>query len=286
MMEFNTQDVQKDIEGILSKEAANYNAENLKTIFNLIDLTTLKSTDNTEVINNMCAKVNQLNEHYPEMPQVAAICVYPSMVEGVRSALDIKDINIASVAAGFPASQTFVSIKAAESELAVGKGADEIDIVISLGKYLEGDYDYVAKEIKIIKDAIKDAHLKVILESGLLPTLNDVYKASVIAMNSGADFIKTSTGKEEPAATIEAVYVMCKAIKEHYEKTGVKIGLKPAGGISTSKEVFKYYAVVKSILGESWLNNKYFRIGASRLANDLIKEVYQFENKEITESYF
>ncbi len=285
-MEFNTQEVQKDIDRILVEEQDNYNAESLKTIFNLIDLTTLKSTDNSAVINKMCSKVNQLNENYPEMPQVAAICVYPSMVEGVRSALEIKDVNIASVAAGFPASQTFVSIKAAESELAVEKGADEIDIVISLGKFLEGDYDYVAKEIKIIKDAIKDAHLKVILESGLLPTLNDVYKASVIAINSGADFIKTSTGKEDPAATIEAIYVMCKAIKEHYEKTGVKIGLKPAGGISTSKEVFKYYAVVKSILGESWLNNKYFRIGASRLANDLLKEVYKFDNKEITKSYF
>lgn len=285
-MAFNLQIVQEDIKNIIEKEQANYNAESLKTIFNLIDLTTLKPTDNKAVIKDMCSKVNDLNEHYPEMPQVAAICVYPSMVENVREELDVKDVNIASVAAGFPASQTFISIKAAESELAVEKGADEIDIVISLGRFLEGDYGFVGKEIRIIKDALKEAHLKVILESGLLPELNDVYKASVISMNSGADFIKTSTGKEEPAATLEAIYVMCKAIKEHYEKTGIKIGLKPAGGISTSEEVFKYYAVVKSILGEKWLNNKLFRIGASRLANDLIKEIYKFENKEITKNYF
>lgn len=285
-MQFNLQTVQEDIKNIIEKEQVNYNAESLKTIFSLIDLTTLKPTDNKAVIEGMCSKVNDLNEHYPEMPQVAAICVYPSMVENVRAELDVKDIQIASVAAGFPASQTFLSIKAAESELAVAKGANEIDIVISLGKFLEGDFDFVGKEIRIIKDAMNGAHLKVILESGLLPTLDDVYKASVLSMNSGADFIKTSTGKEEPAATIEAIYVMCKAIKEHYEKIGVKIGLKPAGGISTSEEVFKYYAVVKSVLGEGWLNNKLFRIGASRLANDLIKEIYKFDNKEITADYF
>jgi len=285
-MAYDLKEVQISVEKIIETEKSNYNAETLKTIFNLIDLTTLKPTDNNAVIEDMCSKVNALNEYYPEMPQVAAICVYPSMVENVRANLEIKDVNIASVAAGFPASQTFLSIKAAEVELAVEKGADEIDIVISLGKFLEGDFDYVAKEIKIIKGVMKDAHLKVILESGLLPNLNDVYKASVIAMNSGADFIKTSTGKEDPAATLEAIYVMCNAIKEHYEKTGEKIGLKPAGGISTSEEVFKYYAVVKSVLGESWLNNTLFRIGASRLANDLIKEIYKFENKEITKAYF
>jgi deoxyribose-phosphate aldolase len=208
------------------------------------------------------------------------------MVEHVKAALKVEGVNIASVAAGFPASQTFISIKAAETELAVAKGADEIDIVISLGEFLAGDYEKVAKEIRIIKDSMKDAHLKVIIESGLMPDLNAVYKASVIAMNSGADFIKTSTGKEDPAATIEAVYVMAKSIKEHYEKTGVKIGLKPAGGISTSEDVFRYYAVVKSILGEAWLNNKWFRIGASRLANDLIQEVYKFDGKIVDESYF
>jgi len=285
-MIFNLTDVRADIKQISDKEQHNYNAENLKTIFNLIDLTTLKPTDNSAVIESMCKKVNLLNVKYPDMPQVAAICVYPSMVENVRTQLKTEEVKIASVAAGFPASQTFLSIKAAESALAIEKGANEIDIVISLGKFLEGDYEFVAHEIKIIKEAIPNTHLKVILESGLLPSLNDVYKASVIAMNSGANFIKTSTGKEEPSATIEAVYVMCKAIKEHYDKTGVKIGLKPAGGISTAKDVFLYYAVVKSILGEEWLNNKLFRIGASRLANDLIKEIYKFENKEILENYF
>jgi deoxyribose-phosphate aldolase len=285
-MEFEINKVQKDIQTIIESEKQLYTAETLKNIFSLIDLTTLKPTDNQSVINDMCAKVNGLKTKYPEMPNVAAICVYPSMVEHVKAALKVEGVNIASVAAGFPASQTFISIKAAETELAVAKGADEIDIVISLGEFLAGDYEKVAKEIRIIKDSMKDAHLKVIIESGLMPDLNAVYKASVIAMNSGADFIKTSTGKEDPAATIEAVYVMAKSIKEHYEKTGVKIGLKPAGGISTSEDVFRYYAVVKSILGEAWLNNKWFRIGASRLANDLIQEVYKFDGKIVDESYF
>jgi deoxyribose-phosphate aldolase len=285
-MEFNLKSVQNDIQNLLEKEKTNYNVNSLKTIFSLIDLTTLKPTDNASVIEGMCSKVNTLNETYPEMPQVAAICVYPSMVENVALNLNAKGVNIASVAAGFPASQTFVSVKVAETELAVEKGADEIDIVISLGKFLEGDYDFVGNEIRIIKDSMKNAHLKVILESGLMPNLNDVYKASVIAMNNGADFIKTSTGKENPPATLEAIYVMSMAIKEHYEKTGVKIGLKPAGGISTSEEVFKYYSVVKSVLGEEWLNNKLFRIGASRLANDLIKEIGKLEKREISNDYF
>jgi len=285
-MKFNLNTVQEDIKNILVSEKKNYNSDSLKTIFSLIDLTTLKPTDNKAVIEDMCKKVNNLQNHYADMPQVAAICVYPSMVEEVRSRLKIDNVNIASVSAGFPASQTFISIKVAETELAVEKGADEIDIVISLGKYLEGDFDFVSSEIKIIKDSMRNAHLKVILESGLMPSLDDVYKASVIAMNAGGDFIKTSTGKENPPATLEAIYVMSKAIKEHYEKTGVKIGLKPAGGISTSKEVFEYYSVVKSILGEEWLNNKLFRIGASRLANDLIKEISTIEGTEIRQDYF
>ena len=285
-MEFILNKVQENIKEILETEKSNYNKESLKTIFSLIDLTTLKPSDNASVIEGMCNKVNNLEKHHKGMPQVAAICVYPSMVEEVESRLKIKGVNIAAVSAGFPASQTFLSIKIAETELAIAKGADEIDIVISLGKFLEGNYEFVANEIKLIKQSMHDKHLKVILESGLMPNLDDVYKASVIAMNSGADFIKTSTGKENPPATLEAIYVMCKAIKEHYEKTGVKIGLKPAGGISTSEEVFKYYAVVKSILGEKWLNNKLFRIGASRLANDLIKEISKFENTNITADYF
>ena len=197
------------------------------------------------------------------------------MVENVKNELKAKNVRIASVAAGFPASQTFLSVKAAEAELAVSKGANDIDIVISLGKFLEGNFDVVAQEIRIVKEAIADAHLKVILESGLMKDLNDVYKASLIAIQSGADFIKTSTGKESPAATLEAVYVMCKAIKEHYDKTGKQIGIKPAGGIATSEEAFSYYAIVRAVLGEKWLNAKYFRIGASRLANNLLNDIYK-----------
>ncbi len=285
-MKFELKEVQQEVQKIIEQEQHNYTPNTLRTIFSLIDLTTLKPTDNKAVVDSMCAKVNALQEQYPDMPDVAAICVYPSMVEHVKAGIKKDHFNIASVAAGFPASQTFLSIKAAETKLALEKGATEIDIVISLGEFLSGNFDYVAKEIRIIKDTMKDAHLKVIIESGLMPNLDDVYKASVLAINSGADFIKTSTGKEEPAATLEAIYVMAKVIKEHYEKTGVKIGLKPAGGISTSAEVFKYYAVVKSVLGEEWLNNQLFRIGASRLANDLMKEIYKAEGKTLTENYF
>lgn len=285
-MKFDLKKVQNDIKNIVEKELKSYDSNSLKTIFSLIDLTTLKPTDNTSVVADMCHKVNRLSHFYPEMPQVAAICVYPAMVDNVKKNLKAKGVQIASVAAGFPASQTFISIKAAEAELAVAKGADEIDIVISLGKFLEKDYDFVSNEIKIIKDSMSDAHLKVIIESGLLPDLDAIYYASILSINSGADFIKTSTGKENPAATLEAVYVMAHAIKNHYQETGVQIGLKPAGGISTSKEAFAYYAIVKSILGQDWLNNQRFRIGASRLANDLIKEICTLENKAYTGDYF
>ena len=272
-MKFTLKEVQNNIKSVLKKEKSSI--KDLKIIFSLIDLTTLKPTDNKTVIQKMCTSVNTLAQKHSDISNVAAICVYPSMVENVKKNLLVNTVRIASVAAGFPASQTFLSVKAAESELAVSKGANDIDIVISLGKFLEGDFEAVAQEIRIIKNAIGDAHLKVILETGLMEKLDDIYKASLIAIQSGADFIKTSTGKEEPAASLEAVYVMCHTIKKHYEETGKKIGIKPAGGIATSKEAFSYYAIVRSILGEQWLNSKYFRIGASRLANNLLNDIYK-----------
>jgi len=285
-MTFDHTKVKAEIEHMIQTERPLIDSNSLKTIFSLIDLTSLKSTDNADNITKMVEKVNRFKTHFPEMPQVAAICIYPSMVETVKSTLQVDKVQIAAVSAGFPSSQTFISVKAAETELAVAKGANEIDIVISLGRFLAGDYDYVANEIRIIKESMPGAHLKVILESGLIPELDQVFKASVLSIEAGADFIKTSTGKEEPAATLEAIYVMCHAIKQHYEKTGKMIGLKPAGGIATSSDAIAYYAVVKSILGSAWLNNQYFRIGASRLANDLIQTIEKMEQKPISPNYF
>jgi len=285
-MTFDHTKVKAEIEHMIQTERPLIDSNSLKTIFSLIDLTSLKSTDNADNITKMVEKVNRFKTHFPEMPEVAAICIYPSMVETVKSTLQVDKVQIAAVSAGFPSSQTFISVKAAETELAVAKGANEIDIVISLGRFLAGDYDYVANEIRIIKESMPGAHLKVILESGLIPELDQVFKASVLSIEAGADFIKTSTGKEEPAATLEAVYVMCHAIKQHYEKTGKMIGLKPAGGIATSSDAIAYYAVVKSILGSAWLNNQYFRIGASRLANDLIQTIEKMEQKPISPNYF
>ncbi len=284
-MNFDSKLVKQDIDKIVAGSNKYNTPDVLKTIFSLIDLTSLKPTDSDVSIEKMVDKVNRFSEEHPNMPQVAAICVYPNFAETVKNKLQVP-VNIASVSAAFPASQTFLSVKAAESELAVSKGANEIDIVISLGKFLNGELEEVANEIRIIKESVGDAHLKVILESGLIPDLNAVYEASVLSINAGADFIKTSTGKENPAATLEAVYVMCHAIKNHYEKTGKKIGLKPAGGISTTEEVIAYYAVVKHVLGEEWLNNKLFRIGASRLANNLLKDVYALEDNTEIEAYF
>ncbi len=286
----NSIDIEKldsDIEIIVEKSKDLYIKENLMTIFSLIDLTTLNSTDTKPLVENMCDKVNNLNSTFPDIPNIAAICVYPSLVNTVRNKLDKNNnIKIASVAAGFPASQTFISIKMAEAKMAVAKGADEIDIVISLGTFLEKNYEEVFDEIRLIKEAIGEAHLKVILETGEL-TPDQINTASYLAMEAGADFIKTSTGKSNPAATLEAVYIMSSAIKDFHAKTGKKIGLKPAGGISTSTEAIKYFSVVKEVLGDEWLTPELFRIGASRLANDLLSEISYLNNNNPDEvSYF
>ena len=247
-------------------------------LFSLIDLTSLGTTDNEKQIITFTEKVNQLSENFPEMENVAAICVYPCFVETVKNTL-IEDIEIAAVAAGFPSSQTFIEIKIAETALAVSQGASEIDIVLSVGKFLSENYDETFEEIEEIKSSCRNSHLKVILETGALATAKNIKKASLLCMEAGADFIKTSTGKTNPAATPEAAYVMCEAIREYYKNTGKKVGFKAAGGISTTEDAVKYYCIVKEILGEEWLNSSLFRLGASRLANNLLTDIYKKEVK-------
>jgi len=255
----------------------NSNIDDLKNIFNCIDLTSLNTWDNNISIKNMVDKVNEFNSKY-NYKNVAAICVFPNFAETVKTNLKDKNINIAVVAGGFPASQTFLSVKIAECDLAVSKGANEVDIVLSVGRFNTEQYQDVFNEIFLIKQTIGKAHLKVILETGLHNSYNKIYHASYIAMEAGADFIKTSTGKLQPAATPEAAYVMTKAIKDYFDKTGRKVGFKPAGGISKSEDALIYYNIVRYNLGEEWLNNKLFRIGASSLANNILSDL---ENKEI-----
>jgi len=226
----------------------------------------------------MVEKVNHFKSAFPHLSNVAAICVYPALIPAVKSHLTEENVGIASVAAGFPSSQTFIEVKIAETSMVVNEGASEVDVVISVGKFLEGNYSEVYDELSEIKAACRNAHLKVILETGALKTSVNIKKAAILAMSAGADFVKTSTGKIQVSATLEATYIICHAIKEWYEKTGQKIGYKPAGGISTTEEAVKHYTLVKHILGEEWLNNQLFRFGASRLANHLLSSI---EGKEI-----
>ncbi len=272
--------VKADVAEILAKELeGNRTHDVLKFLFNCIDLTTLKATDSPQSVARFTERVNDFEEEHGDLPNVAAICVYPNFAPIVRTVLDVTEVNIACVAGGFPSSQTFPEVKVAEVALAVEGGADEIDIVLNVGNFLDGDWEEVCDEIEEIKHACRDAHLKVILESGALKTAENVRAASVLAMYSGADFIKTSTGKEYPGASLEAAYVMCLCIKEYYEKTGRKVGFKPAGGVSTTDEALAYYTIVKHVLGEEWLDNEYFRIGASRLANNLLSDILGEETK-------
>ncbi len=253
--------------------------DTLKNIFNLIDLTSLNTADYDDKIIQMVEKVNKFSALFPEMPNVAAICIYPPFVETVKENLHAANLSIAAVSAGFPSSQTYLSVKLAECEIAANKGADELDIVLSLGRFISGDIAYCMNEISIIKQAIGEKHLKVILESGLMETPEQVYQAGILSLKAGADFIKTSTGKDKKSADPVSVYAMCQAIKDYYKETGKKAGIKPAGGISTPEDAIVYYAIVKAILGEEWLNNKLFRIGASRLSNNLLSRIYDKEVK-------
>lgn len=271
--------VKQDIDKIIAAEfESNNNTDVYKTCLSLIDLTSLNSTDTTAEIVAMTEKVNNFSKAFPHLQNVGAICVSPSLVSTVSQTLLLPEIGIASVAAGFPMSQTFIEVKIAETAMAVMEGATEIDVVISIGKFLEGNFEEVLEELGEIKAACREAHLKVIIESGALQSASNIKKASLLAMAADADFIKTSTGKIPVAATLEATYIMCSAIKEWYEKTGVKVSYKPAGGIVTTDDAVKHYTLVKHILGQEWLNNKNFRIGASRLANNLLTSI---EGKEV-----
>jgi len=245
----------------------------LMSILNLIDLTSLNTTDNRSQIIHFTGKVNSFSGRFSNIPNVAAICVYPNFVSVVKEKLKAKSVKIASVAGGFPSSQTFRSIKITESKLAIEAGADEIDIVIPVGAFLGNDFAMVADEIREIKAAIGDKLLKVIVESGLIGDYEHIFKASMIAMDAGADFIKTSTGKTPVSATPEAAFVMCHAISDFYSETGIRVGFKAAGGIVTPTDAILYYNIVSCCLGEEWLNNSLFRIGASRLANNILSEI-------------
>ena len=261
------------------KVPANDSLDVKKFLFNCIDLTTLKSEDSDESVMKFTQKVNQFDELHPDLKNVAAICVYPNFAEIVKDTLEVEDVKIACVSGGFPSSQTFIEVKVAETAMAIMEGADEIDIVISVGKFLSGNNEEMCDEIQELKETCKDHHLKVILETGALKTASNIKKASILSMYAGADFIKTSTGKQQPAATPEAAYVMCQAIKEYYKETGIKIGFKPAGGINTVNDALVYYTIVKEVLGEEWLNNSLFRLGTSRLANLLLSDILGQETK-------
>lgn len=277
--ELNDAQVEQEIKKILADHLQeNMNVDVYKQCLNSIDLTSLNETDTEDKIFNMVQKVNNFQNEYPELPNVGAICVYPALVYTVKENLT-EDVGIASVAAGFPSSQTFIEVKVAEVSMAVLAGASEIDVVISIGKFLSENYEEVYEELTEIKAACRDAHLKVILESGDLKTATNIRKASVLSMASGANFIKTSTGKTPVAATPFATYVMCQAIKDWHEQTGEKIGYKPAGGIVTTEDAVVHYTLVKEILGEEWLNNELFRLGASRLANNLLTSILGEETK-------
>lgn len=265
-------DIAEKVEEIISKKfARNDNREVYKRLYSCIDLTSLNATDTREDIWKFTEKVNG-QDGTSDLANVAAICVYPNFIETVKEALT-ADVKIASVAGGFPSSQTFTEVKIAETALAVASGADEIDIVLNLGFFMDENYEELSEEIDEIKHACREAKLKVILETGALKSARNIMKASLLALYSGADFIKTSTGKGYEGATLEAAYVMCTAIREYTAKTGRKAGFKASGGISTTENAVKYYTIVKEVLGEEYLNNEYFRIGASRLADNLLDSI-------------
>lgn len=245
-----------------------------KFLFGSIELTTLKTTDSDTSVLAFTERVNDFGNEYPDLPHVATICVYPCFAKTVSESLEVDGVEIACVSGSFPSSQARIEVKVAETALAVADGATEIDIVLPVGKFLSGDYEGVCDDIAEMKAACGESvPMKVILETGALKTASNIKKASILSMYAGADYIKTSTGKMEPAATPEAAYVMCQAIKEYYDETGIQIGFKPAGGINSVMDAIIYYTIVKEVLGEKWLTNKWLRLGTSRLANMLLSEL-------------
>jgi len=271
---FDTLGVEEKIQRFCSRSIKNESkTEGLKLALSMLDLTTLEGKDTRGKVEQLCYKAMHLHESMPGLPSAAAVCVYPSMVRHAKKALRNSGVHVASVATAFPSGQSGLEIKIADTRMAVDEGADEVDMVISRGEFLSGNYQYIFDEIATIKAACQHAHLKVILETGELETLDNVRKASEIAMHAGADFIKTSTGKIQPAATLPVTYVMLTAIKDFYIQTGRMIGMKPAGGISTSKIALQYLVMVNEVLGEPWMHKDYFRFGASSLANDILMQL-------------
>ena len=259
---------------IAEKVSANDTVDVKKFLFGSIELTTLKTTDSDTSVLAFTERLNDFDNQYPDMPHVATICVYPCFANTVAESLEVDGVEIACVSGSFPSSQARIEVKIAETSLAVADGATEIDIVMPVGKFLSGDYEGVCDDIAELKAACGETvPMKVILETGALKTATNIKKAALLSMYAGADYIKTSTGKLQPAATPEAAYVMCQAIKEYYDETGIQIGFKPAGGINSVMDAIIYYTIVKEVLGEKWLTNKWFRLGTSRLANMLLSEI-------------
>jgi deoxyribose-phosphate aldolase len=265
------------LENLLQADPQKPSVDVLKFLFSCIDLTSLNSNDNDHNIVRMCQQLNRYPSAFPEFPTVRAICIYPSLVPTVRQHLTVEGVSIASVSGGFPSSQTFPEIKVRESEMAVEAGATEIDMVISVGRFLQHDFQFVGEEIRMIKSAIGSAHLKVILETGLLNSYENIRLASLIALESGADFIKTSTGKTPVSASPEAVYAMTEALLDFHKETGIQAGIKPSGGIVTANEALMYYKIIHELAGKDWLSPSLFRLGASRLANNLLADIQFLE---------
>jgi deoxyribose-phosphate aldolase len=264
--------VHASVEKILKEHyEENCNNDVYQFLFNCIDLTTLSTSDSEHSVAEFTKRVNDFEANYPQYKNVAAICVYSNFAEVVRANLEVSEVDVAVCSACFPSSQAHLETKIAETALAVADGADEVDVVLNVGYYLDGAYEELSDEISELKHATHGRILKVILETGLLKTVDNIKRASILAMYSGADFIKTSTGKIYPGASLDAAYVMCKCIKEYYDKFGTVIGFKAAGGIRTTEDAVKYYTIVKEVLGEQWLTNEHFRIGASSLAGNLFK---------------
>ena len=261
-----------DIKLLLSRLETGLNPTVTRKLIGLLDFTTLSVSDSFSSVKEVCDKINNYGYVFPDLPHIAAFCVYPRFVKTVRESMESRDIKIVSVAGSFPSSQAISEIKLEEVKRAAGDGADEIDIVMSVGEFLDGNHEFVKDEIMSVKDILGDKHLKVILETGVLKDPEKIYEASKLAMEAGADFIKTSTGKEKVSATLEAVYVMCHAIRDFNNASGRVVGIKPAGGISTAIDAINYYSLVEMILGQQWLVPETFRIGASRLANNLLSE--------------
>lgn len=267
-------EVKETVAKLISEKSAENNTLAVKKfLFGSIELTSLNTTDSEESILRLTEQVNNFEAAYPDLPHIAAICVYPCFAQIVSQSLEVEGIEVTCVSGNFPSSQALIEVKVAETALAIKDGATEIDVVMPVGKYLSGDYETLSDDISELKQTCGTHKMKVILETGCLKTAENIKKASLLAMYAGADYIKTSTGKLSPAATPEAAYVMCQTIKEYYDETGIQIGFKPAGGMKTVTDAVVYYTIVKEVLGEKWLTNEWFRLGTSRLANLLLSEI-------------